>query len=455
MPKLPFQTLQKLDLPLTEVVSGRIGFVHDLFLSFPYEICDRLPDDGRDLVVLRGKRERSQAIAELADYPGRVVLVMAPGDAPIRNAYMPGRRGLPPNFVALFATSNELADRRAVGIPLGVRVNKLRPLQFVRQNRTAGRSGLLYGNFTVNDTHYRPDRDGAAHVRQRLVDRLGSEPWAELDISAEQRDSPEQLVRYYSQIAAHRFVLSPEGNGIDCYRTWEALHLGAVPIVMASGSMSAFADLPILFTEDYGELSEAYLEQRWEEISRRSFDIDSMLSSHYRRRFLAAVGSLDNPRFLCWKFDSPKFHDVLRRSSRSAANVIVETPMPPFVACRDLMTADGWNAPGRLRLEQVVGGLRILADGDGPPVVEIPLHTLAGAPFRLTGSIEAEGASPLTIAFEQRPDVIATLELGEPASALALDFVARSDRTVLTIRAPEAGDAASWTLRDLRLSADL
>lgn len=454
MPKLPFDTLQKLDLPLTEVVAGRIGFVHDLFLSFPYEICDRLPDDGRDLVVLSGKSERSQAIAELADYPGRVVLVMAPGDAPIRNAYIPGRRGLPPNFVALFATSNELADRRAVGVPLGVRVNKLRPLQFVRQNRTAGRSGLLYGNFTVNDTHYRPGRDGAAHVRKRLVDRLGSQPWAELDISAEQRDSPEQLIRYYSQIAAHRFVLSPEGNGIDCYRTWEALYLGAVPIVMVSSSTSAFADLPILFTDDYSELSQAYLEQRWEEMSRRSFEIDSMLSSYYRRRFLAAVGRLENPHFLCWKFDSPKFHDVLRRSSRSAANILAETPTPPFAAC-DLMTADGWNAPGRLRLEEVVGGLRIVADGDGPPVVEIPLQTLAGAPFRLTGSIETESGPPLAIAFEQRPEVIATLRAGGRSSAFALDFVARSDRTVLTIRAPEAGDAASWTLRDLRLSAEL
>ena len=27
------------------------------------------------------------------------------------------------------------------------------------------------------------------------------------------------------------FVISPPGNGIDCHRTWEAIALGAVPVV--------------------------------------------------------------------------------------------------------------------------------------------------------------------------------------------------------------------------------
>jgi hypothetical protein len=458
MPRLPFDTLQNLDLPLTEMVAGRIGFAHDCFLSFPYEIRDRLPDDGRDLVVLTGKRERRGAIEELADYPGRVLLVMAPGDAAVRDVYIPGGQGLPANFVALFATSNELSDRRAVSVPLGVRVNKLLPLQFVRQNRTGDRSKLLYGNFTVNETHYRTGKDGAEHIRKRLVDGLGAESWVDLDAGSERRDSPEDLIRYYSQIAAHRFVLSPEGNGIDCYRTWEALYLGAIPIVMVSPAMRAFADLPILFTEDYSELSPDYLERRWEEMSRRSYEIAPMLRSHYFHRFISAVGSLDDPCFLCWKLDSPKFHDVLARSSRSATRVVAESPTPPFARCADLMTPEGWNAPGGLRLERVEGELRIVADGGRPAVAELPLQTIAGAPFQLTGSVRPEGksASGLTIDVEQRPEVIAAVELPARSPAdLTLDFVARSDRTVLSIRSEEAGPGASWSIGDLRLRAVL
>lgn len=452
MPILPFETLQRLDLPLTEMIAGRIGFAHDLFLAFPYETTEQLPDDGRDLVVLTGKAERSQALAALGEYPGRAVVVMAPGDASIRAAYLP-RQGLPANVVALFGTSNELSDRRSIGVPLGVRANKLRPLQFVRQNRRDVRRRLLYGNFTVNAAHYRQGRDGVEHVRKRLVDRLENEGWVDLDVSHEQRDSPEELIRYYAEIASHRFVLSPEGNGIDCYRTWEALYLGAIPIVMSSSAMSAFADLPILFTEDYSELSEEYLEDRWEEMSKQSFEVERMLSSFYLRSFLDCVGRLDAPHFICWKLDSPKFHQVLRRSSRSAARVVAETPLPPFVECADLMSPDGWNVPGDLHLERVAEGMRIAAVGDRRAVVEIPLQTIDGAPFRLSGTIRPEQghAAPLAVVLEQRPEVIARAGAG----SLELDFVARSGRTVLSLQAGDASPGTSWLASDLRLSARL
>jgi hypothetical protein len=279
----------------------------------------------------------------------------------------------------------------------------------------------------------------------------------DLDISPVQRDTPEQLIRYYSRIASHRFVLSPEGNGVDCYRTWEALYLGAIPIVMVSPTMSAFGDLPILFTEDYSELTEAYLERRWEEMSRRAFEIDPLMSSHYLQRFLTSVGMLEDPHFLCWKLDSPKFHDVLGRSSRSAAQVVAETPVPPFVACRDLMTVEGWHTPGSLRLECVPAGLRLVSEGDGPALAEIPLRTIAGGPFRLTGYVRAEtDGAALTIQLAQRPETLAALEAdGSSATALALDFVAASDRTVLSFSAAGAEPGTSWLFSDLRLSADL
>jgi hypothetical protein len=169
------------------------------------------------------------------------------------------------------------------------------------------------------------------------------------------------------------------------------------------------------------------------------------------------VGRLEDPHFLCWKFDSPKFHDVLARSSRSAAGVVVETPLPPFVAAEDLMTPDGWNTPGGLRLERVVDGLRVVADGESKRLVEIPLQTIAGASFRLTGTIKVETntAPPLMIDVEQRPDLIAAVQVGDGANRdLMLEFVARSDRTVLSIRAAESGSAA-WLIQDMELHAEL
>ena len=458
MQRLAFETIQRLDLPVTEIVAGRIGFIHDLFLTLPYEVANRLPEGDRDLVVLIGKERRRERLEELAEYPGRVLVVAAPGDASFRSAYLPDRPCLPPNFVAVFTTNNQLADSRAIGIPLGVRANKLLALQFVRQNRIEPRDRLAYANFTVNDWHYKSKDTEKSHIRAMLSERLAGEPWVTLDVEHEQRDTPEELIQYYSAIARHRFVLSPEGNGVDCYRTWEALYLGAIPIVMASPAMSCFAGLPFLFTEDYSELSSSYLERVWADMSGRTFDIEPMLKSYYAKQFLDYVALLENPRFVCWKFDTEKFLRVLKLSSHSPSGVVAESPAPPFTSWPSLSTVEAWHAPGGLRVEADAEGMRVAVETEKRMFIETPLQTIAGGPFRLSGRIRREGASRggLAVKFEDRPDVIAAVEVGdEPETRLELDIVARSQRSVLQIEAVNAEVGASWLVDDLKLSTNL
>ena len=74
--------------------------------------------------------------------------------------------------------------------------------------------------------------------------------------------------RAYRKIAArYRFIASPPGNGTDCHRTWEAMYLRAVPIVIRSVMTEHFADLglPIWLVDSYEEvetLTEDDLEQK-------------------------------------------------------------------------------------------------------------------------------------------------------------------------------------------------
>jgi hypothetical protein len=455
-PVLSFDTFQKLDLPLSEIVSGRIGFIHDLFLCFPYEICDELPTGNQDLVVITGKDNRGDKLRQLGEYPGRVLLVLAPGDASFRASYMPGRLGLPPNIVAAFVTNNEHPDRRVINIPLGVRSSNLKPLQFVRQNHDGGRDRLLYGNFTVNDDHYPPDPKGSRHIRSTLVERLRGERWATLDISADKRDTVSTLIQYYSEISRHRFVLSPRGHGIDCYRTWEALQLGAIPIVTVSPVTTSFASLPILFTEDYSELSQDYLGHQWKEMSQRDFDFSSLFKAYYRQQFLERVATLINPRFVCWGFrgtPNEKFHRVLERSSHSPADVTAETPTRPFAPPGlNLMDPSSWNIRN-VDLTKSGNTIRLTASGDGRMIAKFPLNTIPGGPFRLTGRVrsESEGASPLLFSAVDKSQIHAKrkIQAGED-DELILDFVADANRTLLVI---EMTAPSAWLLSDLEVSA--
>ncbi len=53
-----------------------------------------------------------------------------------------------------------------------------------------------------------------------------------------------------------KFVLSPPGNGIDCWRTWEALAMGAIPIVLNTTIASLYVDMPIMVVQNWSAVTD-------------------------------------------------------------------------------------------------------------------------------------------------------------------------------------------------------
>jgi hypothetical protein len=91
------------------------------------------------------------------------------------------------------------------------------------------------------------------------------------------------LNEYLMDIAKHKFVFSPNGNGVDCYRTWEALYLGSIPIVEKSATSSYFKDLPIVEIEDVKELSLDFLKRKYDDIkSRDDWNMDKLDLNYWK-----------------------------------------------------------------------------------------------------------------------------------------------------------------------------
>lgn len=55
------------------------------------------------------------------------------------------------------------------------------------------------------------------------------------------------------------FVLSPEGAGIDCHRTWEALALGCIPIIKKSVHSEIYSNLPVLIVNEWTDVTKDLL----------------------------------------------------------------------------------------------------------------------------------------------------------------------------------------------------
>lgn len=65
------------------------------------------------------------------------------------------------------------------------------------------------------------------------------------------RLTPQQ---YRRMVTKSKFVLSPPGNGPDCHRTWEAMYLGAVPVVLEGFIATELAQgLPLIVVPDYSD----------------------------------------------------------------------------------------------------------------------------------------------------------------------------------------------------------
>lgn len=146
----------------------------------------------------------------------------------------------------------------------------------------AGRpkKGLLYVNFQHNTWE-----------RVRLKRFFSQQPWATVRMTA---DVP--VDQYLAEVAEHKFVLCPFGNGLDCYRTYEAIYLGAVPVLPASRFASYFHEhrLPVTSgpADDFYLLTGEFLDSLWEKFASTPWDYAAVTAPYWKRELARAAEEL-------------------------------------------------------------------------------------------------------------------------------------------------------------------
>ena len=168
---------------------------------------------------------------------------------------------IPPNIVRVFTQNGLALDERVVGLPIGLENKRLhyngitRDFDRLRRRKLEKRPRILSA-FTVGNNR---------EVRQEAADTLARS--RQNDFLA-RTDS-----RSYRRIASeYMFIASPPGNGVDCHRTWEAMYLRSVPIVLRTVLTESFKrlGLPLLIVDSYSEaarLKEKDLQVIYDELS--------------------------------------------------------------------------------------------------------------------------------------------------------------------------------------------
>ena len=114
---------------------------------------------------------------------------------------------------------------------------------------------FIYANFTKGD--------GVRYERRKDCYDILSENGIIMQESTDYKT-------YLQDLKKFKFCLSPEGNGIDCYRTWEALYMRTIPICKRSVMIEKFAKtFPIYIVDDWKEFD---IDDVWKSYDSFSWD---------------------------------------------------------------------------------------------------------------------------------------------------------------------------------------
>ena len=149
---------------------------------------------------------------------------------------------IPDNIQHWYTCNAIIEDERVTQIPFGIAKTDdtvFKPIPW--QDKTK----LLYVNF---DIFSHP-------ARQSWKRYFANQPWVTYV------DKPVSHEQYAKDLAEHKFVLSPPGNGPDCYRHWEAVYAGSVPILQENG-FKLPEGVPVVIAENL-YLTEQVVKDAW------------------------------------------------------------------------------------------------------------------------------------------------------------------------------------------------
>ncbi len=97
------------------------------------------------------------------------------------------------------------------------------------------------------------------------------------------RPYPIDQWKYSVHLAQSKFVFSPPGDGMDCYRTWEALYLGSIPIVISSSLNSIYENLPVLIVNNYEQINLEFLKNAYESMTKQTYDYRRLYKGYWQK----------------------------------------------------------------------------------------------------------------------------------------------------------------------------
>ena len=152
---------------------------------------------------------------------------------------------IPDNVKHWFVTNLGIEDEeRCTAIPFGIAEGQ-RDLfhQIVSENYIPLSKRDIYNDVYVSWQDYTYERYELREWTRNLYGFLVKEP-----------GQPDPYPAYIKQLCTSATVISPPGNGLDCYRTWEAIYAGAHVLTEYNALSRNLKEVPISCYETFSDI---------------------------------------------------------------------------------------------------------------------------------------------------------------------------------------------------------
>lgn len=182
-------------------------------------------------------------------------------------------------FYKIFCVNRYTDNLNTFGIPLGItndcNDSTIHPIYGNKQimidvhDEIIKKKNLTYINFNISNYPIE---------RKLIFDKFSNESWVKIGNIENTIDGRIQFLR---DIKSSKFVFCPRGNGVDTHRIWETLYMGSIPIVKYEKTHHLFTDLPILFIDNWEIINEDFLNEKYEEIINKDWNMDKLKISYW------------------------------------------------------------------------------------------------------------------------------------------------------------------------------
>jgi len=179
-----------------------------------------------------------------------------------------------PKIIVWFARNADIKHSKLIPIPIGIPNtywpngnvdNFITAMQQKVNVNNRYEDKLVYVNFAIQ-TNYQE--------RNTALDFFARQPFSYVGHVIPHTE-------FLYELGHYKFTVSPPGGGIDCYRTWESLLMGTIPLIKHSTIDPLFENLPVVLVNDWEEVTQEFLLNKFNEINTKTYNMKKLYADYW------------------------------------------------------------------------------------------------------------------------------------------------------------------------------